>query len=223
MKLAPIAAMFTFLATAFVAAQEAPKDKVLFEEKLAADKLDKGWSWVREDPKAWRIEKGTLIFRTLPGALHAKSNSSRNILLRELPKSNKPIAIEVHLDSDPKVMYEHAGLVWYVDDDNYVDVLQEVLGGDMVLLSVVERDGKPEAKFFKHEAKGIWLRLVVTGNKITAQYRATEKDKWKDVGQNDMPSKAVARVGMMTGGAPNDGTRHVRFRSFRIVELAGDK
>jgi len=191
--------------------------------KTFTGELGKEWSWVREDPNAWRIEKGSLVLRTLPGYLHAKSNNSQNVLLRPLPKSEKPLAVEVHVESEPKVQFEHAGLVWYVDDDNYVSLFQEVLSGKVELQMVTEKAAKPRFAVAHHEAKGVWMRLVIDGGKITSQYRPTEKEAWKVVGQSDLPAAGTARVGVMAGGVPKDAERYVRFRAFRIVEINSAK
>jgi regulation of enolase protein 1 (concanavalin A-like superfamily) len=203
----------------FVLLPFAAEDRTLFEEKFADGKLDKDWSWIREDPKAWRIEDGTLVLRALPGYLHAKSNNSRNVLLRPLPKSDKPLAIEVHVESEPRDLFEHAGVVCYVDDDNYVSLFQEMLNKKVELQMVNEKDGKPRTTVARLDTKGVWIRLLIAGGKITAQYRPGEKEAWKTVGQADMPGMGPARVGVMAGGAGKQAERHARFRGFRIVEL----
>jgi len=200
----------------------AAEDKVLFEEKFA-DKLDKEWSWIREEPKAWRLEEGALVMRVLPGYLHAKSNNSRNVLLRPLPKSDRPLAVEVYVEAEPKVQFEHAGVVWYVDDDNYVSLFQEVLGKKVELQMVIEKNANPRFAVAKHDAKGVWIRLLIAGGKITAEYRPAEKEAWKVVGQADMPAMGPARVGVMAGGAPKEAERYARFRGFRIVEIGDGK
>jgi regulation of enolase protein 1 (concanavalin A-like superfamily) len=197
---------------------DAAKEKVLFAEKFM-DPLDKEWSWVREDPKAWKLDKGVLVLRVLPGYLHAKSNNSRNILLRPLPKSDKALAVEVFVESEPKAQFEHAGIVWYQDDDNYVSLFQEVLGGKVELLMVTEREAKPSFRTDPHKEKGVWMRLVIDGGKITTQFKPAEKGDWKVVGVSDMPMKTPARVGVMCGGAPKDAERHARFHGFRILEI----
>ena len=48
--------------------------QVVFEETFNG-KLDKDWSWVREEPKAWRMDNHTLILRTLPGVMTAMEKS----------------------------------------------------------------------------------------------------------------------------------------------------
>jgi acetyl esterase/lipase/regulation of enolase protein 1 (concanavalin A-like superfamily) len=201
---------------------KAPEDKVLFEETFAGD-LGKDWSWVREEPRAWKIDKGALVLRTLPGYLHAKSNDSKNVLLRPLPRSDRPLAVEVYVESEPKVQFEHAGIVWYVDDDNYVSLFQEVLNGKVELQMVTEKEAKPRFAVEHHDARGVWMRLLIADGKITSQFRPTEKDEWKTVGQSELPAPGPGRVGVMAGGAPKDAERYVRFRSFRIVEIAKDK
>ena len=74
-----VAALGVLAATA-AGADEAPKEKALFEERFAGG-LGKEWSWLREEPKAWHVEEGALVLRTLPGYLHANSNDSKNVLL----------------------------------------------------------------------------------------------------------------------------------------------
>jgi regulation of enolase protein 1 (concanavalin A-like superfamily) len=210
------------LAASLLQAGQNPDDKVLFEEKFAGS-LDKEWTWVREEPGAWRLENGVLVLRTLPGYLHAKSNNSRNVLLRPLPRTDRPLAIEVYVESEPKVQFEHAGVVWYVDDDHYVSLFKEVLGGKTELLMVTEKTGKPSFAQVRTDAKGLWLRLVLADGKATAEYKTAGKGKWQPVGRSDLPSAAPGRVGVMTGGAPKDAERYARFRDFRIVALAKAK
>jgi regulation of enolase protein 1 (concanavalin A-like superfamily) len=222
MKRVLLAALLGALTTGATGADRAPEEKVLFEEQFAGE-LGKGWSWVREDPKAWRIEKGALVLRSLPGYLHAKHNDSRNVLLRPLPESDKPLAVEVRVESEPKVQFEHAGLVWYADDDNYVALFQEVLGGEVELQMVTEKDGKPHFAVARHGAKAVWMRLVISGGKITTLYRPSPEEGWKVVGRSDVPSRGAARVGVMSGGAPKEAERYARFRAFRILELGGEE
>jgi regulation of enolase protein 1 (concanavalin A-like superfamily) len=204
------------------AADGAPKETVQFEEQFTGE-LSKGWSWVREDPRAWRVNRGELVLRVLPGYLHAERKDAKNVLLRRLPRSSSTLAVEVHVESEPRAEFEHAGLVWYVDDDNYVSLFQEKLGDKVKLQMVTEKDGKPHFAVAGYDAKGVWMRLVVSRGKISTQYRSSEKEEWKLVGQSQAPVVAAASVGVMAGGGPRGGDRHARFRAFRILEIASEK
>jgi hypothetical protein len=44
-----------------------------------------------------------LVLRTLLGYLHEESNNAQNVLLRPVPKSDKDVAVETYLESEPKV------------------------------------------------------------------------------------------------------------------------
>jgi beta-xylosidase len=195
------------------------KEKVLFEAKFAGE-LGDGWSWVREDPKAWKVEKEGLSIRTQPGYLHASSNNSKNLLLRKPPETKKGLSIEVFVESQPVLQFEHAGLLWHYDDDNYVSVWREVLGKQVDVQMVHEKEAKPRFAVAKHEGKSVWLRLLIADGKATSFFRSTEKDEWKKVGQFELPVKGEPRVGIGSGGGPKDAERWARFSRFRIVETA---
>ena len=99
-----------FIGTAAIALAD-DKPKVLFAEKFTSP-LSAGWHWIREDPKAWKVENGTLLLRSLPGYLYPKHNDARNILLRKAPVTSQDLILEVYLENQPKILYEHAGLYW---------------------------------------------------------------------------------------------------------------
>jgi beta-xylosidase len=207
------------LAAAEPSSPHAPGERVLFEERFERA-LDKGWSWVREAPEAWRIENNTLILRSLPGYLHANSNNSRNLLIRTPPKAQgKALAIEVSLESEPRTQYEHAGLVWYYDDDNYVSLFKEQIDGAPKMQMVTETKGKPRFAIKPCESKTVQLRLVVTGTKVISRYRESAEGAWRTVGESLLPEGKAAKAGLTSGGTPADAERFARFREFRILEL----
>jgi regulation of enolase protein 1 (concanavalin A-like superfamily) len=208
------------LAAADLSSANAPGERVLFEERFARE-LDKGWSWVREAPEAWRIENNTLILRSLPGYLHAGLNNSRNLLIRTPPEvQGKALAIEVSLESEPRTQYEHAGLVWYHDDDSYVALFKEQIDGAPKLQMVTEMKGKPQFAVKPCESKTVQLRLVVSGTKVISQYRESPEGAWRTVGESLLPGREGPKVGLTSGGTPADAERFVRFRDFRILELS---
>jgi hypothetical protein len=109
--------VFIILVMADVASAQ---EKTLFTDSFV-DKLADGWSWVREDPKGWRLDKSTLEIRTSTGGLWAKENNGGNMSLRGLPEVREgKLAVEVLVEIEPTNMYENAGLIWYYDDDNYI-------------------------------------------------------------------------------------------------------
>jgi regulation of enolase protein 1 (concanavalin A-like superfamily) len=193
-------------------------EKIMFAEKFASP-LSAGWHWIREDPKTWKVENGTLLLRSLPGYVHIHHNNAPNVLLRQAPVASKGLILEVFLENQPEILYEHAGLYWYYDDDNYVCLLKEWMGKEVRLRIVHEKDASADISAdTEYDAKGVWFRLVIAGDKATGYYRQTDHEDWRKMGQVDLPSTGEARVGLNAGGGSQNSTRWARFSHFRILE-----
>jgi regulation of enolase protein 1 (concanavalin A-like superfamily) len=222
MKSLRFGAPLAVLLAAALAPAAADKDAALFAEPFDG-KLGDGWSWVREDAKLWKIDKGALLIRTSTGGLWMKDNNTRNLLLRKPPEVKEGgYAVEVQVENEPSNAYEHAGLVWYDDDDNYVTLVKEKVGDRQLVQLVPEKEGKPKVGFAEkaYAGKSVWLRLEVSGGKARGRFRATEKDEWQTLGECDLPSRSEARVGLLTGYAARDAEHWSRFSGFRILPAA---
>lgn len=204
-----------------VGAAKRAEEKVSFKESFSGE-LGKGWSWVREDAKAWRIDKGVLQIRTSTGSLWQNENNNHNLLLRRPPEEKaQGFAFEVHVENEPSNGFEHAGLVWYVDDDNYVALLKEKLGKTVVQL-VSETNGRPKVGFAEkgYQEKAVWLRMEIHDGKARGLFRTTDKDEWQALGQCDLPpAKGEVRIGLMTGYAAKNAEHFSRFSDFRVLQL----
>jgi regulation of enolase protein 1 (concanavalin A-like superfamily) len=209
------------LAVLALVANADDQEKTLFTEAFT-DKLADGWTWVREDPKGWRLDKGTLIVRTSTGGLWQKENDGGNILLRTPPKlQDGKLAAEVLVDIEPTNLFENAGLIWYYDDDNYVIMVKEKIGNEIHMQFVAEKDGNLAAGFHKtfNEAKSVWFRMVVDKEKVTGSYRVSPREEWVTVGQCSLPVRGEPKVGLTTAYAPKDAEHFTRFSSFRLLQI----
>jgi regulation of enolase protein 1 (concanavalin A-like superfamily) len=217
MSLLRLTAVLVTLALGVAGAGEAAEQKVVFEDNFSGE-LGKGWSWLREDAKGWRLDKGSLLVRTSTGSLWMKQNNNRNVLLRTPPKAER-FAFEVLVENEPTNGFEYAGLVWYVDDDNYVALMKEQLGKVAVQL-VSETNGRPRVGFAEkgYKEKAVWLRMEVSRGKARGLFRTTDKDDWQALGQCDLPpTKGEVRIGLMTGYAAKDVEHFSRFRALRVL------
>ena len=192
------------LTAAALGAAAAGEENVVFREPFDG-RLADGWSWVREDPKGWKIDQGALVVHTSTGGLWMKDNNATNILLRA-PDAKDAYAFEALVENEPTNAYEHAGLVWYVGDDDYVVLNKEKVGARQVVQLVFEKEGKPKVGFAEkpYDGKAVWLRMEVADGKAVGKYRATDKDDWQTLGQCDLPAKGDARVGLLTGYGAKD-------------------
>ncbi len=203
-------------------ARAADRQRVLFEDEFAG-KLGDGWSWVYEDPPNWRVVAGKFQIRPTGGSSWMKNRDGRNYLVRTPPEvQGGELAVEVFVENRPTQPYEHAGLMWYYDDDHYVTLNKEQIDGKPTVLWVVEKAGIPQPPFgdTPYQNDGIWLRLRVLGTQITGEYRTTAQEPWRTVGNRELPVHGPARICLHAGYAPkNDPDRWATFSHFRVVRL----
>jgi regulation of enolase protein 1 (concanavalin A-like superfamily) len=220
MKSGAVLLLAALLGGAVVSVAVGGEEAVLFEERFG-ERLGDGWSWVREDADGWKLDKGALVVRASTGGLWQKDNNTRNILLRKPPKTkDNHYAVEVYVENEPTNAFEHAGLVWYCDDDNYAILVKEKVGDKVIVQLVNEKEGRPKVGFAEKPfpGKGVWLQLEVAGTKAVGRYRATDRDEWQKLGECDLPLKGEPRVGLLTGYAPKNAEHAARFSGFRVVQ-----
>jgi len=98
-------------------------------DDFEGDKLNPGWSWLREETSRWRLMQGSLIIYTQPGALNGVLfNNVRNLLVQPYSRTTD-ITIETRLTFDPLYVFRNAGLLYYIDDDNYIRVSRGIYDG----------------------------------------------------------------------------------------------
>ena len=206
-------------------AGDGPRERVLFEDQFNG-KLGDGWSWLYEDKENWRIEGGKLQIRATGGASFMKEHDGKNYLLRTPPDvKTGELSVEAFVENKPTSQYEHAGLMWFYDDDNFVCLNKECFGGKASIICFVEKDGIPVPKKEKtdipYEAEGVWMRFRVNGKHIVGECRAVPTDPWREVGNGELPVKGPPTVGFHAGYAPKkELNRWESFSHFKIAELA---
>jgi len=80
---------------------------VLFEERFD-DKMDEGWSWLRENSSARRIRDGALEIRVEPGGAPTVKNATRQ--------------------------YEQAGITWYNNGKPVFKLVKELVDGKLMII-----------------------------------------------------------------------------------------
>jgi hypothetical protein len=193
----------TILGGSLVAAEP----EVVFEDAFKG-KPGEGWTWLRENPKAWRIAEDALELRIEPG----DAQTVKNALLRDVPDRSKgPLAIEVTVTSlsPPKVQYEQAGLPWSHDGKRGLKFVKELADGK--LLTTPGR--------LPMDAKTVQLRLVVDGARLTAQFRPDGKGEFKTAAEAKLPEGGKDQISIQCYHGPTDVEHWIRFDDFRIVRL----
>jgi len=191
--------------------------KVLFEENFAG-KLDPDWTWVHEQADAWNVADGVLSMQTLPGTLWGDANNAYNFLLRTVEEMPNGLISRVTVTSHPRLMGEQAGLIWYLDDDNYIKLVKESLEGVQWIVLAREQDGQPELiNKTRISLESAELQLVLLDGIVHGQFRPSSKDDWQTIGECPLLKGATPQIGLFTHGGPGDIKRWVELGSFALL------
>jgi hypothetical protein len=204
------ATLVLVIAMLFPAVLLGAEPEVVFADSFTG-KMDEGWSWLREAPDAWRLKDDGLEIRVQPG----NAATVRNALVRTAPdRSQGKYAIEVTVTSYalPKIQYEQAGITWYVDGKPAFKLVKELVDGKLVIVP-----GLVPVK--DEEFKTIQLRLIVTADSWTAQFRPDAKGEFQTAGTGKLAAPKNDQVSIQCYHGPTDAEHWIRFDDFRIIRL----
>ena len=185
----------------------AGKEEAAFQDPFDG-KLADGWSWLREDPKAWRIKDGGLEIRVQPGV----AGTVRNALLRAAPDRRKgtwAIDVTVTNHTAPTQQYEQAGITWYHGGRPVFKLVKELINGKTYIIP----GRKPMP------AETVQLRLLVTAAEWTAQYRPDGEGEFLTAGKGRLPAPGEEQVSIQCYNGPADAEHWIRFDDVRITKM----
>ena len=189
------------------AAAETAAERVLFEDRFDGELAD-GWTWLRENPDAWRVRDAALEIRIEPGLAH----NVKNALLRTAPDRHADkYAFEVTVTNTvaPTQQYEQAGITWYTGGKPVFKIVKERIDGGLFIIP----GRKPM------DAETVRLRLVVDGERWTAQYQPDAQGEFLTAAEGKLPPPGDDQVSIQGYHGPADTEHWIRFQDFRILRL----
>lgn len=189
-------------------AVRAAESEVLFSDSFD-QRLGPGWSWLREDPAAWRIKDGALEIRVQPG----DAQTVRNALVRAAPdRAQGRFAIEVTVTNlrQPVRQYEQAGLTWYCGGKPVFKLVKELVDGQLMIIPGRCPMTNPTVQ----------LRLIVAADRYTAQFRPGGQGPFQTAASGKLPPPDNDQVSLQCYHGPPDREHWIRFDDFRILKLA---
>lgn len=185
-----------------------------FDEKLAS-----GWSWVRENPEAWRIRDRTLEVRVEPGNMWGGSNNAKNVLVRPAPDAaGGTIEASVQVENRPTEQYEQVNLVWYYDDSHMVKLGQELVDGQLsIVMGREEKDRARTIAIIPLDSFSVRLRIRVTANQIQGEFQTPGAD-WRSAGTCDLPAPkdGKPKISLQFYQGPAHTERWAKVTDFRV-------
>lgn len=192
-----------------------------FHEKFH-DELAPGWSWVRENPDAWRLTKDGLEIRIEPGNMWGPENSGKNVLVRQAPGDGKrPLEITVTVENRPTEQYEQVDLTWYYDDSHMVKIGQEKVDGQLsIVMGREEKDRARTIAIIPLETAKVQLRLKQSRNHIEGFFRPGGKGEWRKAGECDLPVHGEPKIALQCYNGPKDAEHWAKISRFSITEAS---
>jgi len=189
---------------------------VLFDDSFQG-KLGPAWSWIREDPKCWRVGEHGLEVRIQPGNMWGPANDARNLLVRDAPDPKvQPVEITAAVWNRPTHQYEQVDLVWYYTDSDMVKIGEELVNGKLsVVMGREENDKTRTIAIFPLDSNSVELRLRISGNQIHGQFK-TPTGNWRDVGTCDLPVKGPPKISLQFYQGPANEEHWARVSELTI-------
>jgi len=185
----------------------AAEPQVVFEDALKG-KLGDGWTWLRENPAAWRHSPLGLEIRVEPGM----ADTVKNALLRKAPdraRGKYAIEVTVEFTSTPTVQYEQAGLTWYADKKPRFKLVHEFIDGKPYIIP--GQKPAPESV--------VQLRLVLTRDQYQAQFRPHARGDFQTSASGKLPPGSDEQISIQCYHGPTETAHWMRFSDFRILKL----
>ena len=193
-------------------------EPLIFRDAFAG-KLDKGWTWRRENPAAWRIASGVLEIRIEPGNMWGPQNDARNVLLRKLEgvTFDHDVRASLTVSNKPTAQYEQVDLVWYYDDSHMVKIGHELVDGQLsIVMGREEKDRTRTIAIIPIDALQVDLRLAVTNKTIHGSFRPAASKGWRHAGSCDLPVRGEPHIAIQCYQGPANAEHWARLANFEL-------
>ena len=167
------------------------------DDEFSSATLDPKWSIVRPDVSAYSLSAspGSLRIVAKPGAL--SSNNIGNIVLQTAPAGDQEIVTRMWFPA--RQNYDHAGILYYQDDDNFVAMARHYSDGCPTrncMLFYWEAAGAQTYLTIPVDTTVNYLRITKTGNDYTGWY-STDGAAWTPAGSASNVVLSSPRMGFL--------------------------
>jgi regulation of enolase protein 1 (concanavalin A-like superfamily) len=182
-------------------------------------RLENGWSWIRENRDGWRVGERRLEIRIEPGNMWGPENNARNILVHPIPDAapDGETELSVTVENRPTEQYEQADLVWYYDDSHMVKLGQELVDGKLsIVMGREENDRTRTIAIIPIKEAKVRLKLTVTGKRIRGEFRLSDSGAWHLAGECDLPVHETPKAAIQCYQGPAKADHWAHITDFRI-------
>lgn len=198
---------------------QAGADEVLFHETFRG-KLQDGWSWLRENKAGRRIGADALEIRVEPGNMWGPANDAKNVLVRALPDSSRPLELSITVSNQPTEQYEQVDLVGYYDDSHMVKIGFELVDGRRsIVMGREEKDRTRTIAIIPLEPTVLELRLIIDGTTIHGSFRPVGAKEWRDAGRCELPGRGTPKLAIQCYQGPSKAEHWAKISNVMVRAL----
>lgn len=190
--------------------------EVLFSDDFKGA-LKPGWTWIREDKSAWRATDEGLEIRIQRGNMWGPENSGKNVLVRNLPESERALEITVQVEHKPTEQYEQVDLVAYYKDSHMVKIGEELVDGKLsIVMGREEKDKARTIAIIPLSENRVELKLRIDGDQVTGFFKPHSAAEWKKAGECDLPGEGRPKIALQCYQGSNEKEHWAKIQHFRI-------
>ena len=107
--------------------------------------------------------------------------------------------------NQPLLQGEQAGLIWFIDESNYIKLIKECLEGSEWIVLAREENGKAAlVNKIPIETASARLRLSFADGKMIGERMAANEETWQTVGECAALVDTTVHLGIYTHGGPEE-------------------
>ena len=175
---------------------------------------DTRWHWIRESPTNWTMN-GTSFQMNVTNTDMFQNDATAPLLLQDITDNN--ISIITKLSAIPTTNSEGGGLIFYNDNNNFVQYEYFTYNGGATKSLVLKKEENNVAEYnysIDITSDPIYLMLNKTGTSYTAYYSTSEGGSWIPVYNNSL-NTTVNQAGLITAGAGSSSGNAFIYDYFR--------
>jgi len=161
-----------------------------------------------------KVQEGSIVIQTNTGHMWGKGNVCSDIVL--FPQKLTEASVEVSLNLFPQFGGEQAGIVLFVDSDNYVKFVREMIDGKQVVALVKEFAGEPTLELkTPFESSFTNLKLNIRTDSTTIYWKSNTENEFKEANfPNWFNHDLEFQIGLLVSG--NNPNNEATFYSLSI-------
>ncbi|NJD01268.1 MAG: DNRLRE domain-containing protein [Ruminiclostridium sp.] len=184
--------------------------------------LDNSWSFIREDKNYWSLTGTEFQNAAQQGTISGATNTTKNILLKEAPRGD--YFATVKLTFSPTSTGQEAGLIVYLDDDNYLYVSRAKTASGNKFSAVNEVSASTTTNSVNDTlGSTVYVKIDKKGNDYSL-YKSSDGTNWGTAIYTytrsfSIPAGQILKIGLFAQRGSSGSAINANFDDFTIKHV----